>query len=309
MAEDVIGSACGAAPHALVCGLHLSNFRSRVMLRNLAVAALFASLCASTGWAQSPSAPPTATPPATAKPVAKKAAPKVKQPAANKPQVVDVGPCKLGVISVIGERYSVQKFGLTIFENEEAEVPIDWGLDDLVFARVKAATGGDPGVRRIAYPKGAFEPFYHPKSRFIPDPDERLPAIVRGITPNVSCDRYLVATTYKGELPGSRMMLNGIGTFNQGLGNLIRHSHLFANISINLIDGRSYEEIKRPFVNFGANFAASMRLTEDPLNKLDNDQFPNPPATASSSAILRERTRALITDRLDRGLPGYLKQD
>ncbi len=78
------------------------------------------------------------------------------------------------------------------------------------------------------------------------------------------------------------MMLNGIGTFNQGLGNLIRHSHLFANISINLIDGRSYEEIKRPFVNFGANFAASMRLTEDPLNKLDNDQFPNPPATASS---------------------------
>ncbi|WP_247314475.1 hypothetical protein [Bradyrhizobium sp. 141] len=228
---------------------------------------------------------------------------------AKQPVAVESGPCKLGVISVIGERYSVQKFGLTIFENEEAEIPIDWGLDDLVFARVKAATGGDPGVRRIAYPKGAFEPFYHPKSRFIPDPNERLPAIVRGITPNVSCDRYLVATTYKGELPGSRMMLNGIGTFNQGLGNLIRHSHLFANISINLIDGRSYEEIKRPFVNFGANFAASMRLTEDPLNKLDNDQFPNPPATASSSAILREKTRALITDRLDRGLPGYLKQD
>ncbi|MCK1717727.1 hypothetical protein IVA81_08095 [Bradyrhizobium sp. 141] len=257
------------------------------------------------------------TPPATsaspaaaapAKPAAKKATPKAK-PVAKQPVAVESGPCKLGVISVIGERYSVQKFGLTIFENEEAEIPIDWGLDDLVFARVKAATGGDPGVRRIAYPKGAFEPFYHPKSRFIPDPNERLPAIVRGITPNVSCDRYLVATTYKGELPGSRMMLNGIGTFNQGLGNLIRHSHLFANISINLIDGRSYEEIKRPFVNFGANFAASMRLTEDPLNKLDNDQFPNPPATASSSAILREKTRALITDRLDRGLPGYLKQD
>ncbi|AWM10360.2 hypothetical protein [Bradyrhizobium symbiodeficiens] len=228
---------------------------------------------------------------------------------AKQPVAVESGPCKLGVISVIGERYSVQKFGLTIFENEETEVPIDWGLDDLVFARVKAATGGDPGVRRIAFPKGAFEPFYNPKSRFIPDPNERLPAIVRGITPNVSCDRYLVATTYKGELPGSRMMLNGIGTFNQGLGNLIRHSHLFANISINLIDGRSYEEIKRPFVNFGANFAASMRLTEDPLNKLDNDQFPNPPATASSSTILREKTRALITDRLDRGLPGYLKQD
>ncbi|UPJ58884.1 hypothetical protein IVB24_03400 [Bradyrhizobium sp. 192] len=275
------------------------------MFRSAASLLVLLSLLASAS-AQTP--PATSASPAPARPAAKKAAPKAK-PMAKQPVAVESGPCKLGVISVIGERYSVQKFGLTIFENEETEVPIDWGLDDLVFARVKAATGGDPGVRRIAFPKGAFEPFYNPKSRFIPDPNERLPAIVRGITPNVSCDRYLVATTYKGELPGSRMMLNGIGTFNQGLGNLIRHSHLFANVSINLIDGRSYEEIKRPFVNFGANFAASMRLTEDPLNKLDNDQFPNPPATASSSAILREKTRALITDRLDRGLPGYLKQD
>src|SRR4051794_12461945 len=259
--------------------------------------------------AQTPSAT-TASPAAAApaKPAAKKAAPKAK-PVAKQPVAIESGPCRLGVISVIGERYSVQKFGLTIFENEETEVSIDWGLDDLVFARVKAATGGDPGVRRIAYPKGTFEPFYNPKSRFIPDPNERLPAIVRGITPNGSSDRYLVATTYKGELPGTRLMLNGIGTFNQGLGNLIRHSHLFANISINLIDGRSYEEIKRPFVNFGANFAASMRLTEDPLTKLDNSLFPNPPAAASANAALRERTRTLVADRLDRGLPGYLKED
>lgn len=260
--------------------------------------------------AQSP--PATTAPPAQSatptKQAAKKATPKAK-PAAKQSTAVESGPCRLGVISVIGERYSVQKFGLTIFENQETEVPIDWGLDDLVFARVKAATAGDSGVRRIAYPKGAFEPFYNPQSRFIPDPNERLPAIVRGITPNASCDRYLVATTYKGELPGTRLMLNGIGTFNQGLGNLIRHSHLFANISINLIDGKSYEEIKRPFVNFGANFAASMRLTEDPLTKLDNSLFPDPPAAASANAALRERTRALVADRLDRGLPGYLKED
>ncbi|WP_245285955.1 hypothetical protein [Bradyrhizobium sp. WSM1253] len=134
--------------------------------------------------AQTPSA--TTASPAPAKPAAKKAAPKAK-PVAKQPVAVESGPCRLGVISVIGERYSVQKFGLTIFESEETEIPIDWGLDDLVFARVKAATGGDPGVRRIAYPKGAFEPFYNPKSRFIPDPNERLPAIVRGITPNGSC--------------------------------------------------------------------------------------------------------------------------
>ena len=73
------------------------------------------------------------------------------------------------------------------------------------------------------------------------------------------------------------MTLNGIGTYNQGVGSILRHWHLFANVAITLIDGRSYEEIKRPFVNFGANFAAGMRLTEDPLNKLDNSLFPDLP--------------------------------
>ncbi|MDH2402543.1 hypothetical protein QCM77_21620 [Bradyrhizobium sp. SSUT18] len=190
-----------------------------------------------------------------------------------------------------------------------SEVPIDWGLDDLVFARVRAATSNDPAVRRIASPKGVFEPFYNPKTILIRDPGERLPVIVRSFTANANCDRYLVATTFKAELPNSHMTLNGIGTYNQGLGGLLRHSHLFANIAITLIDGRSYEEIKRPFVNFGANFAASMRLTEDPLTKLDNSMFPDPPAAASANAALRERTRTLVVDRLDRGLPGYLKED
>ncbi|MBR0850454.1 hypothetical protein JQ543_22110 [Bradyrhizobium diazoefficiens] len=258
------------------------------------------------------------TPPATtapvaqaapqAKPVAKKTAPKAK-PAAKPPAAAESGPCRLGVISVIGDRYSVQKFGITIFEAEASEVPIDWGLDDLVFARVRAATNNDPGVRRIAYPKGVFKPFYDPKTILIRDPGERLPDIVRSFTTNANCERYLVATTFKAELPNSHMTLNGIGTYNQGIGGILRHSHLFANVAITLIDGRSYEEIKRPFVNFGANLAAGLRLTEDPLNKLDNSLFPDPPAAASASAALRERTRALITDRLDRGLPGYLKAE
>ena len=257
------------------------------------------------------------TPPATttlpaqsapAKPVAKKVAPKPKT-AAKPPVAVESGPCRLGVISVIGEHYSVQKFGLTIFENEATEVPIDWGLDDLVFARVRAATNNDPSVRRIAYPKGVFEPFYNPKTILIRDPGERLPDIVRSFTANAHCERYLVSTTFKAELPNSHMMLNGIGTYNQGVGSILRHSHLFAYVAIALIDGKSYAEIKRPFVNFGANFAAGLRLTEDPLNKLDNSLFPDPPAAAAANAALRERTRALITDRLDRGLPGYLKED
>jgi hypothetical protein len=278
------------------------------MLRNFAAVTILLSCIATTGRAQSPS---TATAPVAStstKAIAKKPAAKVKT-AAKPPVAAESGPCRLGVISAIGDRFSVQKFGVTVFENEESEIPIeDWGLDDLVLARVPAASGTDPTVRRIVYPKGAFEPFYNPKSRLLPDPSEGLPAIVRSITPSANCERYLVVTTFKGKVPGTGLIVNGIGTYNQGLGSLIRHSHLFANISISVLDGRSYERIDRPFANFGTRLSESLRITEDPLTKLDNSFFPEPPSAASSSVTLRERTRALVAARLDLTLPGYLKE-
>jgi hypothetical protein len=286
------------------------------MLRRFVVAAILLSGLVPAGRAQSPSpanAPaavnkPPASAPAANKPVAKKTAPKSKATATLQ-AAEQSGPCRLGVISALGDQFAVQHFGITIFENKESVVPVaGWGLDDLVLARVRAATGSDPTVRGISYPTGVFDPFYNPKSRIIPDPSERLPTIVRNITSNANCERYLVVTRSKGELPGTHMTLDGIGTYDQGIGSVLRHSHLFANIWILILDGKTYEAINHPFANFGTHFADSLRLTEDPLTRLDTSLFPDPPETASSSATLRERTRALVAALLDKELPGYLKE-
>jgi hypothetical protein len=274
------------------------------MLRNISAAVILISCFTATGWAQAPSTTSTAASPPS-KPVTKKAAPKAK--AAAKQPAAETGPCRLGVISALGDQFSVQKFGLTIFETEGSEVPMGWGLDDLPLARVRAATGADPSVRRIAYPKGAFEPYYNPKSRFLPDPNEGLPAIVRSITANANCERYLVITKYNGMVPGTKLEINGIGVYSQGIGSFARHSHLFANVAISMYDGTTYEKISRSLAAFGASFAAGLGLTEDPLTKLDNSLFPDPPESASSSATLKERTRALVSARLDRMIPGYLQ--
>lgn len=104
------------------------------------------------------------------------------------------GPCRLGVIPAVGDQFVVDKFGLTVFGNEHDEVVTNWGLDDLIFARVRAAAGTALPVRRITYSPGAFEPFYHPRSRFLPDPHEGLSAIVQGFTGNAGCERYLVSS-------------------------------------------------------------------------------------------------------------------
>jgi hypothetical protein len=175
-------------------------------------------------------------------------------------------------------------------------------------ARVRAATGDAPSVRKIAYPKGAFEAYFNPKSRLLPDPNERLPAIARSVTARTNCERYLVVTRVRAEEPGTHLQLDGVGAYNRGLGSLIRHSHLFANFEINVLDGRTYENLNRAFAGVGARLSQSMRITEDPLNRLDNAQFPEPPSSAAGSATLRERTRELVATRLDQTLPDYLKQ-
>jgi hypothetical protein len=178
------------------------------------VLACLLSLLVTAASAQAPS-PASSAPPAPAKAVAKKKPAAKPKPAGTPSVAAESGPCSIGVISAIGDRFSVQKFGVTVFANDKTFVPIDWGLDDLVMARVRAATGGDPTVHRIAYPKGAFEPYFNPKARFLPDPAEGLPAIVRGITANVHCERYIVVARTKGELPNTHMELDGIGAWNQ----------------------------------------------------------------------------------------------
>jgi hypothetical protein len=274
------------------------------MLRSFVASAVIVLIFGTTGWGQTPSATTTPISPAPAKTIAKKPAAKAK-PGAKQPAVVETGPCRLGVISALGDRFSVQKFGLTIFETEESEIPVEgWGFDDLAMARVRAVTGAVPSVRRITYPKGAFEPFYNPKSRFLPDPNEGLPAIVRNITSNTNCERYLVFTKYDGQVSGTKLTIKGIGAYNQGLGSLFRHSHLFANVAINLIDGSTYETISRRLFLL----STGVPIAEYSLTELDNSLFPDPPESASGNATLRERTRALISTKLDRLIPGYLQE-
>lgn len=275
-----------------------------MLLRLIVASAALVLLLGAAGKAQTPAAPAAQAPP---KAIAKKPAAKART--AKQPPAVETGPCKLGVISALGDRFSVHKFGLTVFETEDSEVPVQgWGFDDLAVARVRAATGNDPSVRRINYPKGTFELYYHPKSIFMRDANEDLPQIIRSVTANANCERYLVITTFKGTVAGTKMEINGIGVYSQGIGSLARHSHLFANVAVAMFDGGTYERIGPSLASIGSSLSRAFQLTEDPLTKLDHSLFPEPAASASTSAVLKERTRALVSAHLDRAIPARLQE-
>jgi hypothetical protein len=275
------------------------------MVRLFAVAAIL--LCVVTSvLAQTPPATDSAATQAAApivKPVEKKQAPKNKS-ATMAP--VDSGRCQIGVIPAIGDVFGVQKIGITVFGNEYTEVPIEaWDLDDLVVTRVRAALPGT-SVKRIAYPKAAFEPIDHPAPAFFHNTRDDLIAIVRQIATYAGCERYVVVTRSPHQLANTNQTNLGVGVMTSN--SLLGHPVLFAYFNVFVFDGRTFEIAKAPDIDIAEALLEPFRL-QDPLTGLDNSLFPEPASAAASSVVLRDRTRAYLSVRLDKYLPPYLKQE
>ena len=272
-----------------------------MLIRRLAVAAIALALVHPSS-AQAPSAPPAAAKqPATAKkPSGKKAAAK---PAA----AVDSGPCDMGVITATHDLFTVQKIGLTVFNNEFAEMPVNWGLDDLIYARVKAAGGA--GVRRITYAKEIFDRFEKPKLFFLREENETLTGVVKQIVASAECRRYLVIQRQTSRVGNTNQDVAGFGILR--FGPLITRTFIFAYLDIRLLDGQTFETLRNPNFNVQRVLEGLGEGWTKPAGMHDVDQslYPVVAADAANNASLRDAIRRLVTERLDRDMPAYFKAE
>ncbi len=276
------------------------------MLRWIAITAVVLACCAVPGMAQSPPTSAKPAEPASAKPAAKKTSSKTKADAVRQAPA-ESGRCKYGIIIAVGDVFGVQKIGLTVFGNEYTEVPISWGLEDLIFARTRAAAGGIP-LRQIAYPRGTFDSYYHPKPSLFRNPNRELAELVRQIVGSAGCERYYVFTRLRGQVQGTNQFAEGIGVLNRGVG-LLNSTSLFANIGLSVFDGQTFELRKAPVDLDAVMKRMVASLTGDPsLHKIDDTAWPASPNDAARSVVLREGTRNLLTERLDKFLPAYFKE-
>jgi hypothetical protein len=274
----------------------------RALICVIALSGVISSARAQTSPAPELAAPSPAKP--TVKSATKKAAPKART-SANLPAPGESGPCQIGVIPAIGDRFILRKIGLTVFGNDQEEAPIDsWGLDDLAVARVRAAAAGKV-IRRIAYAKDAFAPYDNPSPSLFGANRADLTTIVRQVAANSRCERYLVVTKFGGQLAGTNQSLEGIGILNRSAG-IIERNFLYANIKVTVFDGQTFEVQSNPAESFGARLSASLSGELDP--KVTQMPFPQSAADAISSKQLRDDTRALLSSRLDRMLSAYLEQ-
>lgn len=270
------------------------------MIRNVALLLALALACPVLAQTE-----PTAVPkPSPAKPVAKKPAPS--QPAPSKPDAAAAaqhGPC-IGVIPRVGDVFAVKKIGLTVFNNEYSEVPIEsWGLDDLVVARVRAAAGTRFAVRRIAYASDAFQDFDHPEKHVPRYFDEGLKTVMETITRSDQCERYFLVLKGAAEFGGTNQIIKGIGIVNRGFAALSA-TYLHAFSSIMVFDGRTYETLKTGRGSLDDPVGSSIfGVLRGPGYRLKDFSWP---PTPDAIAGLRDPTRALLPESLDKVLPELL---
>jgi hypothetical protein len=266
------------------------------MLRFFTVV-LVATCLVTSASAQAQTAPAQQPSPAAAKPPAKRA----KAPA-KPPVMIESGPCDTGVISAVGDIFTVQKIGITVFGNELAEVPVSWGFDDLVYQRAKAIGGGR--ARRIAYANGSFDLYYHPKSVLLRADNEKLNNIVREIAGTSGCQRYLVVTRLSSTWNGTNQTIAGMGVLNVG-SSLFSQTMVFGSIMFQMFDGQTFEMRRDLNISFKRVLENLAPNSENGPQIVDNAAYPTVAADAANSAVLRDSARAVLTRRVDRSLRSY----
>ena len=134
----------------------------------------------------------------------------------------DNGKC-IGVVSAIGDSFSLQKIGITVFGNERNKVPLNsWQIDNLVVSKISAFLSKSWSVRPISYPKGTFATLEQDHGLFY-NYDAELTGIVRRVTSSTKCDHYVVVLKTSSGYGTSNQSLYGLGVLEVGAPSLGSH--------------------------------------------------------------------------------------
>jgi hypothetical protein len=232
------------------------------------------------------------------------------QPAPAKPNLPKQGAAKqapvqggncVGVVSQLGEKFTVKKVGYTVLGNEENEVPVEsWHIDDLVAAKISGLLGKRTAVRRIPYRKDVFASLDTPK--LFRDREAEFGEIVRTITAGTRCARYVVVTGGGSSYGTTNQSLGGLGIvagkkpyFTGDLYNL------YTLIAVRVYDGETFSLLTRKVASIGQ--ATFLAMIHGPHREVDESFWPISPDVAAQNVKLRDANRELVAQSLDATLP------
>jgi hypothetical protein len=207
----------------------------------------------------------------------------------------------VGVVSNFGETFTVKKVGIVVFQNEENKVPIEsWRIDDLVVAKVSGVLNKRAAVRRVTAPKGAFSSLDAPQP--FRNYDSDLGALLRTVTAGTRCPRYIVVTRGSTGYGNSNQVLNGLGIVASSA--LMGGFQLHALAGLRVYSGETFAVAKQKSLSSGQS--TFMTGIHGPHREVDKSFWPDPADAAQQNSKLREATRDLVGQSLDKTLPELL---
>jgi hypothetical protein len=202
----------------------------------------------------------------------------------------------VGVISAIGDKFSVQKVGLTVFQNSLDEVSIDaWGIDERVVATLNAQLGARFDVKRIGQSKAAFIEVQKPKLFFVGNQEDyryKIADILRGIAASQKCDLYVVVTKSGSQVGSSNQSVGGIGILYGGAGALFSSVRLHTLFDVRVYDGQTFAVLGHQRASSAeSSFVAIIR---GPNREVDKSWWPEQPQSIARDARVKDATLALL---------------
>jgi hypothetical protein len=215
----------------------------------------------------------------------------------------DNGKC-IGVLSAIGDSFSLQKIGITAFGNERDKVAIDsWQIDNLVVGKISAFMGKSWSVRPISYPKGTFATLEQDHG-LLYDYEAELAGIVRRVTSSTKCTHHVVVLKTSSRYGTSNQSIYGLGILEVGapLHPWDHIDYLHALYVIRVYDGRTFAKLGERRGSFDEWHFSDI---QGPYRQVDNASWPRP--GAAPGAAVREGLRSLVAKSLDVTMPQVLR--
>jgi hypothetical protein len=225
----------------------------------------------------------------------------VTQPAPAKPNLprpTQTGNC-VGVMSLLGDKFTVEKVGYLLYEEKQVSVE-SWHIDDLVVAKISGPLGKRAAVRRVPYRKDAFASL-HTRELFR-DREAEFREILRALTTGIRCARYVVATRGGSFYGGSTLWLGGLGIvagkkpyFTGDVYNL------YTLIALRVYDGESFSLLTRKVASIGQ--PTLLAMIHGPHREVDESFWPDSPEAIAQNVKLRDAIRELVAQSIDATLP------
>ena len=197
---------------------------------------------------------------------------------------------RVAVISAVGDKFTVQKLSLNLFEGKQRTIPIGaWGIDQFVVKKVGSVLAGRFEVRPLAY-----QP--------VPEANDVAVKIVEGVRAQsapTDIGAYIVVTKSMTE-DNSNQRYYGLGIVDHAL--FGHRVELYVLYDMTVVDGNDLSVITSTQKFLAPGPLLAPQPTNIAWRELDESWMP-----ATLDAAQNMRLKGAVTELLDRNLPGTIE--